>query len=53
MDLVINVLVASDILLAILLVVVGMAQMDSRYARRVRAENTRKAILRGEQRDRH
>ena len=51
MDALINLLTLSNILLAILLVVASMARMDGRYAAKVRAENDRKAILRGERRD--
>ncbi len=51
MDALINLLLAGDILLAILLVVVCMARMDQRYAQRVRAEAERKSILRGERHD--
>lgn len=41
-----------DVMLAILLVVAGMARMDRRYAARVRAEYDRKSILRGHDVDR-
>ncbi len=51
MDTLINILSGMDILLAVLLVVASVARMDRRYTLKVRAENTRKAILRGDRHD--
>ena len=48
MELVINLLVIAIMVLAILNVVVRMAQMDRRYARRVRQEFDDKSYLRGD-----
>ena len=51
MDTAINLLTLVNIGLAVLLVVAGMARIDQRYAAQVRAEQKKKAILRGERRD--
>lgn len=51
MEFLINGFILLDIMLAILLLVVSMAQLDRRYASRVRAEYDRKSVLRGGQRD--
>ena len=51
MDLLINLLTLTNFVLAILLVVVHMAQMDRAYAAQVRAEHERKSLLRGRDKD--
>lgn len=52
MEIVIIFFTLANIFLAILLCVVSMARMDQTYAATVRAENERKSILRGENRNR-
>ena len=51
MDVLINILALANILMAITLFVVNMAQMDHRYSQKVRAEYKRKSLLRGERDD--
>ena len=48
MDALINLLILTNLGLAILLVVAHMARMDRNYAAQVRAEQERKSLLRGE-----
>ncbi|MEM6595910.1 MAG: hypothetical protein AAF672_14075 [Pseudomonadota bacterium] len=52
MEILIVLLVLANVILAISLVVVSMARMDRAYAAKVRAEQERKSILRGDRRDR-
>ncbi|MCY4180269.1 MAG: hypothetical protein OXC60_10865 [Litoreibacter sp.] len=53
MEVLIISLLLANVMLGIGLVVASMARMDQRYAAKVRAEHDRKAILRGEDSDRH